>query len=102
MDAEALAASADYFASLSGGGVSSSDSDFFASSLPCRARFCDTSSSSTSSSSVGPCDLYAATFHPGGRHAIGAGFDRCVRVWDLETGACLHTLAGHTGAVRCH
>ncbi|KAM7205082.1 dehydrogenase E1 component domain containing protein [Rhypophila sp. PSN 637] len=32
---------------------------------------------------------------------VSGGCDRDVRVWDLTTGACLHTLRGHTSTVRC-
>ena len=31
--------------------------------------------------------------------AVSSGVDRTVRVWDLKTGACLHTLEGHTSEV---
>ncbi|KAK3943070.1 WD40-repeat-containing domain protein [Diplogelasinospora grovesii] len=32
---------------------------------------------------------------------VSGGCDRDVRVWDLTTGQCLHTLRGHTSTVRC-
>ncbi|KAK3357594.1 WD40-repeat-containing domain protein [Lasiosphaeria hispida] len=32
---------------------------------------------------------------------VSGGCDRDVRVWDLKTGACRHTLRGHTSTVRC-
>ncbi|KAK9423884.1 putative WD40-repeat-containing domain protein [Seiridium unicorne] len=32
---------------------------------------------------------------------VSGGCDRDVRVWDMVTGACLHTLRGHTSTVRC-
>ncbi|KAH6671556.1 dehydrogenase E1 component-domain-containing protein [Plectosphaerella plurivora] len=32
---------------------------------------------------------------------VSGGCDRDVRVWDLTTGACIHTLRGHTSTVRC-
>ncbi|OAA65736.1 f-box and wd domain containing protein [Niveomyces insectorum RCEF 264] len=32
---------------------------------------------------------------------VSGGCDRDVRVWNLATGACLHTLRGHTSTVRC-
>ncbi|KAJ9134423.1 F-box/WD repeat-containing protein 7 [Pleurostoma richardsiae] len=32
---------------------------------------------------------------------VSGGCDRDVRVWDLTTGTCLHTLRGHTSTVRC-
>ncbi|KAF4591589.1 WD domain and F-box domain containing protein [Ophiocordyceps camponoti-floridani] len=38
---------------------------------------------------------------PWGDTMVSGGCDRDVRVWDLKTGACLHTLRGHTSTVRC-
>ena len=35
-----------------------------------------------------------------GRRAVSGGHDGMVRVWDLEAGTALHTLAGHDGAVH--
>ena len=35
-----------------------------------------------------------------GRRAVSGGSDGTVRVWDLDTGAPLHTLAGHDGPVE--
>ncbi|KAJ4414860.1 hypothetical protein N0V85_002971 [Neurospora sp. IMI 360204] len=32
---------------------------------------------------------------------VSGGCDRDVRVWDLTTGVCMHTLRGHTSTVRC-
>ncbi|KAI0166374.1 WD40-repeat-containing domain protein [Xylariaceae sp. FL1272] len=32
---------------------------------------------------------------------VSGGCDRDVRVWDMTTGACQHTLRGHTSTVRC-
>lgn len=32
---------------------------------------------------------------------VSGGCDRDVRVWDLNTGNCMHTLRGHTSTVRC-
>lgn len=32
---------------------------------------------------------------------VSGGCDRDVRVWDMQTGQCLHTLRGHTSTVRC-
>ena len=36
---------------------------------------------------------------PDGRHAVSASDDNTLKVWDLESGSELHTLAGHSGAV---
>lgn len=32
---------------------------------------------------------------------ISGSTDRTLKVWDAESGACLHTLYGHTSTVRC-
>ncbi len=37
---------------------------------------------------------------PDGRRAVSGSVDQTLRVWDLENGQCLRTLAGHSGAVR--
>jgi WD40 repeat protein len=34
-----------------------------------------------------------------GRRLLSASVDSTLRVWDVETGECLHTLEGHSGAV---
>jgi len=36
---------------------------------------------------------------PDGRRAVSANRDNTLRIWDLENGACLHTLEGHSGLV---
>ncbi|KAL1893846.1 hypothetical protein Cpir12675_003913 [Ceratocystis pirilliformis] len=38
---------------------------------------------------------------PWGDILVSGGCDRDIRVWNLETGACIHTLRGHTSTVRC-
>ena len=44
----------------------------------------------------------AVVFHyaHSGKGAISAADDRTLRVWDLETGAAMRTLAGHSSYVR--
>lgn len=32
---------------------------------------------------------------------ISGSTDRTLKVWDAETGECIHTLNGHTSTVRC-
>lgn len=32
---------------------------------------------------------------------ISGSTDRTLRVWDAESGECVHTLYGHTSTVRC-
>jgi len=41
----------------------------------------------------------AVAVTPDGRCAVSASDDGTLKVWDIETGACLRTLVGHTGAV---
>ena len=36
---------------------------------------------------------------PDGRLAISGGWDSTLRVWDIESGKCLHTLKGHLGSI---
>ena len=38
--------------------------------------------------------------HPDGRRAVSASGDNTLRVWDIETGTLLQTLAGHTNVVN--
>ena len=35
-----------------------------------------------------------------GRRALSGSSDKTLKLWDLETGVCLHTLTGHTGSVE--
>jgi WD40 repeat protein len=32
---------------------------------------------------------------------ISGSFDNTLRLWDIESGACVKTLAGHTNSVYC-
>jgi WD40 repeat protein len=41
----------------------------------------------------------AVAVTPDGRHAVSGSYDHTVRVWDLSSGAPLHTLEGHADAV---
>jgi WD40 repeat protein len=36
---------------------------------------------------------------PGGRRAVSGSENKTLRVWDLESGACLRVLEGHTMTV---
>ena len=36
-----------------------------------------------------------------GNVIISGSTDRTLKVWDMETGQCIHTLLGHTSTVRC-
>lgn len=35
------------------------------------------------------------------RRVVSGSRDATLRVWDIETGQCLHVLMGHVAAVRC-
>jgi WD40 repeat protein len=48
----------------------------------------------------GPDAVLAVVIHGDGRRVVSAAHDGLLRVWDIRTGECLHTLAGHTGGVR--
>lgn len=43
--------------------------------------------------------VYAVAFSPDGARLASCGYDRTVRVWDVETGRVLHVLREHTEAV---
>jgi WD40 repeat protein len=43
----------------------------------------------------------ALTVAPDGRRAISASSDHTLRVWDLETGACIMAFTGESPMSRC-
>jgi WD40 repeat protein len=43
--------------------------------------------------------VLAVAFGPDGKRVVASGGDRAARVWDVESGALLHTLAGHEALV---
>ncbi|WP_225653843.1 WD40 repeat domain-containing serine/threonine protein kinase [Streptomyces pseudogriseolus] len=47
-----------------------------------------------------PGPVAALAVSEDGRYALTGGGDRAVRLWDLDTGLCVRTLAGHTGVVE--
>jgi hypothetical protein len=43
--------------------------------------------------------INAYAFSPDGKRVLASGVDKTVRLWDIETGSCLHVLEGHTDSV---
>ncbi|MGO8796943.1 MAG: AAA family ATPase [Candidatus Sulfotelmatobacter sp.] len=43
--------------------------------------------------------IWSVRVTPDGRRAVSGSMDATVKVWDLESGACLHTLEGHSAGV---
>ena len=44
-------------------------------------------------------NVESVCFSPDGKQLASGSHDRTVRLWDVETGACVKTLEGHLGAV---
>ena len=44
--------------------------------------------------------VYAVSFSPENNTLVSGSADKSIRVWDLQSRACLRTLHGHTGSVR--
>lgn len=45
--------------------------------------------------------IHHISFRPDGRQLVTASGDQALKIWDSDTGECLHTLKGHSGGVRC-
>ena len=43
--------------------------------------------------------VYSVALSADGKRALSGAHDRTVKLWDLETGACLNTMEGHSGSV---
>ena len=43
--------------------------------------------------------VFSVCFSPDGRRLASGSWDRTVRLWDVETGACVKTLERHTKSV---
>ncbi|SCZ88541.1 BZ3500_MvSof-1268-A1-R1_Chr2-1g04478 [Microbotryum saponariae] len=41
-------------------------------------------------------DVYSARWHPSGQHLVTGGYDKIVRLFDVETGTILKTFTGHS------
>ena len=44
--------------------------------------------------------VYSVCFSPDGKQLVSGSLDETVRLWDVETGACVRTLEGHRYTVR--
>jgi WD40 repeat protein len=44
--------------------------------------------------------VWTVAISPNGRFLASGGDDQTIRLWDLQTGHCLHILGEHTGWVR--
>lgn len=44
-------------------------------------------------------DLYSLDISSSESHAVSGGYDGCVRLWDVETGAMVQSMDGHTASV---
>lgn len=45
-------------------------------------------------------EIVCLSFNPQGTVVATGSMDNTARLWDVETGECLHTLLGHTAEVR--
>lgn len=43
--------------------------------------------------------VMSVTFSPDGQRIISGSTDQTIKIWDIKTGHCLHTLVGHKGPV---
>ena len=43
--------------------------------------------------------VYSVCFSPDGKQLVSGSLDETVRLWDVETGACVKTLKGHGDSV---
>lgn len=48
-----------------------------------------------------PIAIHAVAFSPNGKHLATASADGLIRIWEVASGKTVHSLKGHTGAVRC-
>lgn len=44
--------------------------------------------------------MYSVAYSPDGQQIVSVSFDKSIRIWDANSGACLAILAGHTDGVR--
>ena len=44
--------------------------------------------------------IWSCAFSPDGHHIVSASDDHTLKLWDAQSGSCLHTLAGHASPAR--
>ena len=44
--------------------------------------------------------MLSVHFSPDGQQLVSSGFDNLIKIWDVETGECLHTITEHENWIR--
>lgn len=43
--------------------------------------------------------MWSLAFNPDGKTLASCSYDRLVKLWNIKTGKCIHTLTGHPGSL---